>query len=102
MTTSYDAERYQHALERWRTLADRRLEHMTLLYETGRWKRYFTEDKFLSIIRETKAAADMWHRLAPVAAQEALFALAADQAFGRAPPPPSPFATQFSEFEQVA
>ena len=102
MTTPYDAERYRHALERWRALADRRLEHMTQLYDTGRWRRYFTEDKFLSIVRETKAAADMWHRLAPVAAQEALFALAAEQAFGRTQPPPSPFATPFSEFEQVA
>ena len=74
---------------------------MTLLYDTGRWRRYFTEDKFLSIIRETKAAADMWHELAPVEAQEALFALAAEQAIGRTLPP-SPFATQFSEFEQVA
>jgi hypothetical protein len=43
----------------------------------------------------------MWHELAPVEAQEALFALAAEQAIGRTLPP-SPFATQFSEFEQVA
>ena len=101
MTTSFDVERYQQALERWRVLADRRLEHMTLLYDTGRWRRYFTEDKFLSVIRETKAAADMWHRLVPVAEHEALFALAAKPAFGQTMPP-SPFATEFSEFEQVA
>lgn len=102
MTTPFDAERYQHALERWRVLADRRLEHMTVLYETGRWRRYFTEEEFLGVIRETKAAAEMWHRIVPVAEHEALFALAAEEAFDRTMPPPSPFATEFSEFEQVA
>jgi uncharacterized repeat protein (TIGR03809 family) len=101
MTAPFDEQRYQQALERWRVLADRRLEHMTLLYDTGRWRRYFTEEEFLSIIRETKAAADMWRRLVPIAEHEALFALAADQAFDRTMPP-SPFATGFSEFEQVA
>ena len=97
--TSFDAKQYQHVLERWRVLADQRLEHMTLLYETGRWRRYFTEEKFLSVIRETKAAAEMWHRLAPEDAQQALFTLAAEEALGRTQPLPSPFAASFSEFE---
>ncbi len=100
MTASFDAVRYQRALERWRALADRRLEHMTLLYETGRWRRYFTEEKFLGIIRETKEAAERWHRLAPEAAHEARFTLAADEAFGRTQPPQSPFATPLPEFER--
>ena len=102
MTTPFDAERYQQALERWRVLADRRLEHITVLYETGRWRRYFTEEKFLSVIRETRAAADMWHRLVPVAEHEALFALAAEPAFDLTMPLSSPFLTQPPEIEQVA
>jgi uncharacterized repeat protein (TIGR03809 family) len=101
MTSHFDADRYQQALERWRVLADRRLEHMTVLYETGRWRRYFTEEQFLRVIRETRAAADMWHRIVPVAEHQALFALAAEQTLDRTMPP-SPFATSFSEFEQVA
>ena len=100
MTTPFDAERYQRTLERWRVLADQRLEHMTLLYDTGRWRRYFTEEKFLSIIRETKEAADRWHRLAPEAEHEARFALAADEAFGRTEPAPAALlASPFSDFE---
>ena len=102
MTAPFDADRYQQALERWRVLADRRLEHITVLYETGRWRRYFTEEKFLSVIRETRAAADMWHRLVPVAVHEALFALAEEPAFDLAMPLPSPFLTSSPEFEQVA
>jgi uncharacterized repeat protein (TIGR03809 family) len=115
MTTPSDALRYQRALERWRVLAEDRLEHMTQLYETGRWRRYFSEERFLGIIRETKAAVELWQRLAPeqrlaveqtVAPEQAapavqLFALPAERvepveepaepAFVRTQPPPSPF-----------
>ena len=46
-------------------LAERRLEHMSVLYETGRWRRYFTEERFLNIIRETTEAVERWRQLAP-------------------------------------
>ncbi len=116
MTTPSDASRYQHALERWRVLAERRLEHMTLLYESGRWRRYFSEERFLRIIRDSKAAVAHWQRLAPeqrftpeqgFAPEQALvpehrlgpeeepaaqvFALPAEPAFVRTQTPPSPF-----------
>lgn len=65
MTTSFDASRYQQALERWRALAERRLEHMTALYESGRWRRYYTEERFMRIILDTRAAAAAWGQLAP-------------------------------------
>lgn len=100
MTAPFDATQYQRALERWRVLADQRLEHMTLLYDTGRWKRYFTEEKFLKIIRETKDAADQWHRLASQAEHEARFMRAADEAFGRTEPVPAALlASPFADFE---
>jgi uncharacterized repeat protein (TIGR03809 family) len=95
MTTSFDTERYQLALERWRVLAERRFEHMKELYETGRWHRYFSEEKFLGLIRETRAAMEMWQRLAPGEAPLArAFTLPNEPptyAF-RTQPPPSPFA----------
>lgn len=75
-------------------LAERRLEHMTQLYETGRWRRYYSEAKFLSVIRETKAAADAWRRIAPREAPVAqVLAISPEPAFVRTQPPPSPFAT---------
>lgn len=115
MTTPSDALRYQRALDRWRVLAEDRLEHMTQLYESGRWRRYFSEERFLGIIRETKAAVELWRRLAPeqelaVEQREApereplavqVFAPPveraefakepAEPAFVRTQPPPSPF-----------
>jgi len=98
MTTPFDASQYQRALERWRALAERRLEHMTLLYETGRWRRYFSEDEFVGIIRETRAAVEAWRRLAPEQATVAqLFAMSDQPAPSRTQPPPSPFATAMDQ-----
>jgi uncharacterized repeat protein (TIGR03809 family) len=65
MTIPFDVERYQRALERWRVLAERRLEHMTVLYESGRWRRYFSEEEFIGVIRETRMAVDTWRRIVP-------------------------------------
>jgi uncharacterized repeat protein (TIGR03809 family) len=65
MTASFDAERYQRALERWRVLAEQRLEHMTVLYESGRWRRYFSEEQFIAVIRETRTAVEAWRRIVP-------------------------------------
>jgi uncharacterized repeat protein (TIGR03809 family) len=97
MTTTFDAARYQRALERWRMLAERRLEHMSLLYETGRWRRYFTEERFLSIIRETTESVERWRQIVPEPATAApVLALSAEPAFVRTQPPPSPFEQQRS------
>ena len=93
MTTTFDAARYQLALERWRLLAERRLQHMSVLYETGRWRRYFTEERFLNIIRETTESVERWRQLAPDRAAAApVPASPVEPAFIRTNPPPSPFA----------
>ena len=77
MTSSFDALRYQRALERWRVLAEQRLEHMTVLYESGRWRRYFSEEQFIGVIRETRTAVEAWRRIVPEQERVAqLFAMA--------------------------
>jgi len=74
-------------------LAERRLEHMSVLYETGRWRRYFTEERFLSIIRESTEAVERWRQIAPEQIMDApRSTLAAEPAMARTQPPPSPFA----------
>jgi uncharacterized repeat protein (TIGR03809 family) len=91
MTTTFDAARYQRALERWRMLAERRLEHMSLLYETGRWRRYFTEERFLNIIRETTESVEQWRQLVPETGTAA--PMPVEPVMIRTPPPP-PFAIE--------
>jgi uncharacterized repeat protein (TIGR03809 family) len=59
-----DVARGQEILDRWRILAEQRLDHLTELFETGRWRRYHSELSFLENIQEAKSAVEIWRRLA--------------------------------------
>jgi uncharacterized repeat protein (TIGR03809 family) len=48
---------------RWCALAEQRLEYLTELFETGRWRRFHSEVVFLENIREAKSAVDIWRDL---------------------------------------
>jgi uncharacterized repeat protein (TIGR03809 family) len=50
--------------QRWRDLAERRRSHFIELYETGRWKLYYTEAEFVIRLREVFEAAEQWQKLA--------------------------------------
>src|SRR5882757_7334728 len=59
-----DVARAQEILDRWCALAEQRLEHLTELFETGRWRRYHSELSFLENIQEAKKAVETWRSLA--------------------------------------
>src|SRR5215475_13736552 len=74
MTHRNDAARGADVLGRWRVLAEQRLEHLTELFESGRWRRYHSERAFLENIKEAKEAVETWRDLAapkPVPARAA-------------------------------
>ena len=48
---------------RWCNLAEQRLEYLTELFETGRWRRFHSERAFLENIQEAKAAVEIWRDL---------------------------------------
>jgi uncharacterized repeat protein (TIGR03809 family) len=48
---------------RWCVLAEQRLDYLTELFETGRWRRYHSEIAFLENIREAKEAVETWRDL---------------------------------------
>jgi uncharacterized repeat protein (TIGR03809 family) len=48
---------------RWRDLAERRRSHFVELYESGRWKHYYSEADFVQRMREVVAAAEQWQKL---------------------------------------
>ena len=50
---------------KWRGLVERRLDHFTELQQSGRWKRYYTEDKFLTEMRAADAIVQRWTKIAP-------------------------------------
>lgn len=49
---------------KWRDLAERRRTHFIELYQTGRWKHYYTEAEFVLRLREVFQAAETWEKLA--------------------------------------
>ncbi|MDE5451362.1 TIGR03809 family protein [Bradyrhizobium sp. CSA112] len=58
-----DVARGRNIVARWCNLAEQRLEYLTELFETGRWRRYHTEVEFLENIQEAKAAVETWRDL---------------------------------------
>jgi uncharacterized repeat protein (TIGR03809 family) len=63
MTHRLDVARGRDIVARWCNLAEKRLEHLTELFETGRWRRYHSERAFLENIQEAKAAVETWRDL---------------------------------------
>jgi len=64
MTHQQDVARGRDILGRWCALAEQRLEYLTELFESGRWRRYHSEASFLENIREAKTAVETWRDLA--------------------------------------
>ena len=58
-----DVARGREIVARWCNLAEQRLEHLTELFESGRWRRYHSEAAFLENIQEAKAAVETWRNL---------------------------------------
>jgi uncharacterized repeat protein (TIGR03809 family) len=70
---------YSRALSvRWLALAEKRLQHLTELFESGRWRRYYSEHSFLENIQEAKFAVKNWRALSlgePITPRRAGFML---------------------------
>jgi uncharacterized repeat protein (TIGR03809 family) len=63
MTHRLDVARGRDIVARWCALAEQRLEYLTELFETGRWRRYHSELAFLENIQEAKSAVETWRDL---------------------------------------
>src|SRR4051812_33333722 len=63
MTHQLDVAGGRDIVARWCTLAEQRLEYLTELFETGRWRRYHSERDFLENIQEAKSAVEIWRDL---------------------------------------
>jgi uncharacterized repeat protein (TIGR03809 family) len=73
MTLRTDVAR-RDLLACWRELAEKRLEYLTEMFESGRWRRYYSEFVFLENIREAKAAVETWRVLStPDPARTSIF-----------------------------
>ncbi|MBN9011613.1 MAG: TIGR03809 family protein, partial [Rhizobiales bacterium] len=64
MAQRTDVERGRAIVERWRALAEQRLDYLIALQESGRWRRFHSEPDFLDNVRDAKAAVENWRLLA--------------------------------------
>ena len=69
---------------RWCALAEQRLEHLSEMFETGRWRRYHSELAFLENIQEAKRAVQTWRAIA-TGEDVAAAAASVTSAFGWSP-----------------
>jgi uncharacterized repeat protein (TIGR03809 family) len=63
MTLHTDVAHGRDLLACWRELAEHRLDYLTRMFESGRWRRYYSELAFLENIREAKIAVETWRGL---------------------------------------
>src|SRR5438477_4664408 len=63
MTHQIDVARGRDTVARWCALAEQRLQYLTELFETGRWRRFHSELAFLENIQEAKTAVAIWRDL---------------------------------------
>src|ERR1700751_2302601 len=63
MTHRLDVAGGHELVARWCALAEQRLQHLTEMFESGRWRRYYTEVAFLENIKEAKLAVETWRSL---------------------------------------
>jgi len=54
---------YDSVARKWRDLAERRRQHYIEMYESGRWRHYYTEDQFLVQMREVTQAVEAWAKI---------------------------------------
>src|SRR5450432_1817069 len=63
MKHRHDVARGRDIVARWCDLAEARLDYLTELFETGRWRRFHSELDFLENIQEAKSSVEIWRDL---------------------------------------
>jgi uncharacterized repeat protein (TIGR03809 family) len=58
--------RFDEIALKWHDLAQRRLDYYTELYRSGRWRHYYTQERFAVRMLDVINAARKWRELAGV------------------------------------
>jgi uncharacterized repeat protein (TIGR03809 family) len=65
------APAHDQVAQKWRGLAERRRAHFVELFHSGRWKHYYSEQRFLESLREAVRTSERWAEIAASAARGA-------------------------------
>jgi len=72
MSARLPAHALDEVAQKWRALAERRLAHFVELYESGRWRHYYSEEQLLHRMREAVRLSERWAQIALGAAGEVM------------------------------
>jgi hypothetical protein len=75
MTHRLDVAVSRDLAGRWCALAEQRLEYLTEMFESGRWRRFYSEVAFLENIQEAKFAVETWRGLSTPALAKGIAAV---------------------------
>jgi uncharacterized repeat protein (TIGR03809 family) len=64
------APAFDEVAQRWRALAERRRAHFIELFQSGRWRHYYSEQQFLDSLRDAVRISERWAEIAPPPATE--------------------------------
>jgi uncharacterized repeat protein (TIGR03809 family) len=73
MPAKPDPACFDKASRRWHALAERRLAYYIELYRSGRWQRYYSKERFATLMLDVIRAVKTWEKLAgwtPVSAAD--------------------------------
>jgi len=76
MTHRFGVANRHNLFARWCALAEQRLEYLSEMFESGRWRRFYSERAFLENVREAKIAVETWRGLSEPASIQGLSAVA--------------------------
>jgi uncharacterized repeat protein (TIGR03809 family) len=74
MAERLSARALDQVAQKWCDLAERRRAHFLDMYQSGRWRHYYTEEQFIRRMREAIRAAETWARIARLPLEENLAA----------------------------
>ncbi|MBN8920992.1 MAG: TIGR03809 family protein [Rhizobiales bacterium] len=60
MTEASGGRRPVDIARQWRSLAERRREHLLSLYRSGRWRKYYSEDQMIAQMRDLVRTINAW------------------------------------------
>jgi len=63
MTAGISGQTSIETVRKWHALAERRRRHYVELYRSERWRRYFTEEAFLTHMRDVIQNVETWAKV---------------------------------------
>jgi hypothetical protein len=58
------SRRFAMTADKWRRYAEKRRDDIRDLHTSGRWRRYYSEEDFLALVRDIARSCERWDKIA--------------------------------------